>query len=345
MRVLLLHLDGKLPNVALMRLSSHHKALGDEVVFRRAGNPVQVEVKLWDPAFDRVYASLIFTDTRPLARRVLEIYPHALLGGYGWDPERSRPLESIGITTREQDYSLYPGFSASIGFTQRGCRLRCSFCGSRFEGKVQAEQSIRHLYRGEPWPKHLHLLDNDFFGQGNWRSLIADIRGGGFRVCFNQGINIRFLTDETAGAIASVKFSDDQFRRRRIYTAWDNRKDQERVFAGLKLLVAHGVKPDEIMVYVLVGYDHEQRAGRARLVPDDFYRWQELRAFGCRPYPMPFIRNKQTVGFQRWIVGAYDKRVSWADWERAGYRPAGLGELEMDSAGGNLIEPEEEHSA
>jgi hypothetical protein len=37
MRVLLLHLDGKLPNVALMRLSAHHKARGDEVTLRRAG--------------------------------------------------------------------------------------------------------------------------------------------------------------------------------------------------------------------------------------------------------------------------------------------------------------------
>ena len=26
------------------------------------------------------------------------------------------------------DYSIYPGFNASIGFTQRGCRLKCGFC-------------------------------------------------------------------------------------------------------------------------------------------------------------------------------------------------------------------------
>jgi len=29
MNVLLLHLDGKLPNLALMRVSAHHRALGD----------------------------------------------------------------------------------------------------------------------------------------------------------------------------------------------------------------------------------------------------------------------------------------------------------------------------
>ncbi|MGH9762951.1 MAG: hypothetical protein ACREDR_35465, partial [Blastocatellia bacterium] len=212
-----------------------------------------------------------------------------------------------------------------IGYTQRGCRLKCSFCGARFEGKVRPEQGIRTLYRGEPWPRNLHILDNDFFGQENWRDLIGEIREGGFRVCFNQGINVRFLTSETAEAIASVHYSDDDFKRKRIYTAWDNRKDSERVFRGLKLLLSHGVKPDEIMVYVLIGYDHDAEEGRGVLVEDDFYRWQELRALGCRPYPMPFVRTKQTVGFQRWIVGAYDKRISWQDWEAAHYRPERLG--------------------
>ena len=37
-RVLLLQLDGKLPNVALMRLAAHHRARGDETVLRKAGS-------------------------------------------------------------------------------------------------------------------------------------------------------------------------------------------------------------------------------------------------------------------------------------------------------------------
>ena len=49
---------------------------------------------------------------------------------------------------------------------------------------------------------------------------------------FNQGINARFLTDEAAAAIAGVEYRDDQMKERRIYTAWDNRKDEERLFAG-----------------------------------------------------------------------------------------------------------------
>ena len=37
--VLLWHLDGRLPNLALMRLAAHHRALGDTVELRR-GTPL-----------------------------------------------------------------------------------------------------------------------------------------------------------------------------------------------------------------------------------------------------------------------------------------------------------------
>jgi hypothetical protein len=40
---------------------------------------------------------------------------------------------------------------------------------------------------------------------------------------------------------------------------------------------------------------------------------------------MPYLRTPELVGFQRWIIGAYDKRVSWENWEAARYQPANLG--------------------
>ena len=66
---------------------------------------------------------------------------------------------------------------------------------------------------------------------------------------------------------------------KRIYTAWDNRKDERRLFSGLEALVRHGVKPDHIMVYMLIGYwDGETSADRE-------YRRAQLRAFGpAAPY-------------------------------------------------------------
>lgn len=320
MRVLLLQLDGKIPNIALMRVAAHHRALGDDIEFRWSRTVASASPDLFDRP-DRVYASLIFERTRPVAERLMETYPQAVVGGTGWDVASS--LEAVGIATTRQDYSIYPAWRQSIGFTQRGCRLKCPFCVvPRKEGAVRFEQTIASLWRGETWPREIILLDNDFFGEPSWPRRVEELRAGKFKVSFNQGINARFLTDETAAAAASVDYRDDQMRDRRLYTAWDNRRDEARLFAGLEALVRHGVRPDDIMVYILLGYWPWSD------LADWEYRRRRLREFGCRPYPMPYERTPLSVGFQRWVVGAYDKRIPWKDWEAASYRPERLGAVE-----------------
>lgn len=315
-RALLFQLDGKLPNIALMRLAAHHRALGDEVELRRAGNEAAVCRQLGDD-HDHVYASLIFESTRPVADRLLKEVPRAVIGGTGWPSTQT--LEDIGVTTLEQDYGLYPRFRPSIGFTQRGCRLRCPFCVvPTKEGKIRDEQTIADVWRGEGHPRDLVLLDNDFFGAPGWRARLDEIRAGGFRVNFTQGINARVIDDEVAEAIASVDYRTTDFKTRRIYTAWDNAKDEVRLFRGLELLRAAGVLPNHIMVYMLIGYwageTHEDRD----------YRRAKLREFGARPYPMPYRRTHELIGFQRWVLGGYDKSVPWGDWMAAKAEPRRL---------------------
>lgn len=313
MKILLAQLDGKLPNIALMRLSAHHKAIGDEVRLH-VGRITQPFLDVPD----RVYASLIFEKTRPFAAELLESYPNAVMGGTGWTDRTT--IEDLGISAKGQDYSIYPTFRQSLGFTQRGCRLRCGFCVvPTKEGAVREENTITDVWRGHPWPRELLLMDNDFFGQENWRKRIEEIREGQFKVSFNQGINARFLTDEAAEAIGSVDYRDDSMKVKRIYTAWDNAKDGERLFAGLERLVKYGVRPDHIMVYMLVGYwpgeTHEDREAR-RI---------QLRAFGCRPYPMPYVRTPELIGYQRWVIRRIDLMVPWEEFAALDYRPERIG--------------------
>ncbi len=316
MKVLLLQLDGRQPNVALMRIAAHHRAHGDSVELRKAGNATSVERQFWDE-HERVYASLIFERTRPLAERLLVARPDAVVGGTGWN--MATTLELHGITTLAQDYSIYPDYRQSIGFLQRGCRLRCSFCVvPRKEGSIREEQTVAQLWRGPGHPRELVLLDNDFFGNPSWRERIAEIRDGRFKVSFNQGINARFLNEETAAAIASVDYRHADMKERRLYTAWDNRKDEHRLFRGLRYLTDAGVRPNHIMVYMLVGY----WAGETHEDRDD--RRQKLRDFGARPYPMPFMRTHDLVAFQRWVIGGYDKAVPWATWMAARGEPRRL---------------------
>ena len=320
MNVLLLHLDGKLPNLALMRAAGHYLERGDHVELRRVGNAMWLEPRFDDPTWDVVLGSLIFERTRPLAEFARERYPGIILGGTGWNAAIT--LLDLGIGPGRLAYGFYPWFRASMGFTQRGCRLKCPFCVVPIkEGAVTEAATIADLWRGEGHPRELILLDNDFFGQPHWRARLDEIREGHFKVSFTQGINARMLTDETAAAIASVDYRDDSMKVKRLYTAWDNRKDERRLFAGLEALVRHGVKPRDIMVFMLIGYwPGETHADRD-------YRRAQLRAFGALPYPMPFVRTAELVGFQRWVIGAYDKRVDWPAWEAAKYRPQCLGDV------------------
>jgi hypothetical protein len=316
--VLLLQLDGTIPNIALMRLAAHHRARGDEVELRKPGKGERRATKLVERGLfdhhDRVYASLIFDKTRPLAERLLKVHPTAVVGGTGWD--FTTTLEQLGVGI-EQDYSVYPAYRNSMGFTQRGCRLSCKFCVvPRKEGKVQSVATIREIWRGPPYPRNVLLLDNDFFGQRAWPALIDELRAGGYRVSFNQGINARMLNRETARAIASVDYRDGaKMKVKRVYTAWDNLDDQRTLMRGLEALAEAGVKPDEIMVYMLVGYwageTHETRE----------LRRVALRAFGARPYPMPYVRTKELTDYQRWVMGAYDKTIPWPEWLAARGQP------------------------
>ena len=324
--VRLLQIDGKVPNIALMRLAAHHRAEGDEVIYHHADSLLSVHPFQFGEA-DKIYASAIFSRSKPIIDQLRWGRPDAIIGGTGSDipPLQISSLEARGISTTTQDYSIYPDFRQSIGFTQRGCRLNCSFCVvPQKEGKVKPERTIHEVWRGDPWPRELILLDNDFFGQPAWRDRISEIRDGKFKVSFNQGINARCITDEAAEAIASVDYRDDQMKDKRIYTAWDNRADEERLFTGLNRLVKYGVKPDRIMVYMLCGY------WPGETQQDREYRRKRLREFGARPFPMVYGPNAtpELKGFQRWVIRRADvgkNACPWEDFVAANYRPEKVG--------------------
>ena len=321
MTILALQLDGKIPNLALMRIATHHRCRGDDVILRQAGNSGAIQRRLEEPIPDKVYASAIFDRTRELANEVLATWPEAILGGTGWDSRIK--LADVGIAEDgAADYTDYPRWTGSLGFSQRGCRLKCPFCiVPSKEGGIKNGRRIAEIWRGEPWPRHIMLLDNDFFGHPEWRDRVEELRAGKFRVCLTQGINVRLLDDAAAEALASIDYRDTKFKERRLYTALDNPKDTKRFNDGIQRLIDHGVRPHQVFVYMLIGYwpgeRHEDRENRLR----------SIRALGALPYPMPFTRSRELVGFQRWAIGGYDQTIGWAEWENAQYQPTRLRRL------------------
>ena len=147
MQIAIYDVDSRVPNLALMKLSAHHKALGDSVEFYSP---------LLQHDYDKIYASRVFkfSDTSMLNPDIMEI------GGTGWDLNQDLPPE---IETLVPDYSLY-GYPHNIGFTMRGCRLRCSFCVvPEKEGKPKSVMTIPEIWTQRD-SDFVMLLDNDFFG-------------------------------------------------------------------------------------------------------------------------------------------------------------------------------------
>jgi len=312
MRVRLTQIDGKLPNLALMKLARHWRDRDAEIVFSKQ---VVQDFNDLKSTYHRVYGSAIFSFSADRVAQFRKEFPEAIVGGT-WDTSDAQTVEStLGIPEREDyDYSIYPNFDGSIGFTARGCRLKCGFCVvPKKEGKPRSVRTIPEIWRGAHHPKHIHLLDNDFFGQprDQWEARISEIRFGAFKVCLNQGINIRMIDADAAKALASVPYFDDGFKTRRLYTAWDNIGDEERFFKGVRILQEHGIPPTHLLVYMLIGYDKRETWERI------FYRFNKMVALGIRPYPMVFGDKNRTIPlgginaridrrtlseFQRWAI-------------------------------------------
>lgn len=311
MRVRLTHIDGKLPNLALMKLAHWHRSQGHEIHFTRSATK-----GLFEPEnYDRVYGSCVFSFSEKKLQTFMANFPEAAVGGTGTSNWSLTVEQAIGAEPYEHyDYEIYPTFKESIGFTQRGCRFKCGFCVvPKKEGKPQSLNTIADIWRGSDYPKNIHLLDNDFFGQprDQWQARIEEIRAGAFKVCLNQGINIRMIDDDSAAGLASIKYYDDGFKTRRLYTAWDNHKDEHRFFRGVETLEKHGIPPHHLMVYMLCGYYPNETWQTI------FRRFNAMVELGICPYPMIYGNRhrrvplgghnqcieKRTLGeFQRWAI-------------------------------------------
>ena len=180
--------------------------------------------------------------------------------------------------------------------------------------------TVTQIWRGAGHPKQIHLLDNDFFGQPNWKSRCEEILADDFAVCLNQGINVRLIHKEGAGMLAQIRYSDDQFKRRRLYTAWDNRKDEQIFLRGIGILMDAGIEPQKIMVYMLCGY------WPGETMDDVMYRFEKMKSMGLLPYPMVYDNTNKTLKkFQRWVIRRFHEFIPWSEYlKKPDEEPAAL---------------------
>ena len=231
-----------------------------------------------------------------------------ILGGTGIDLTTVLPPE---IDQMNPDYDLY-GYEHNIGFAMRGCRFKCGFCVvPRKEGKAHSKSTIRNLITNKSNSDFLMLLDNDFFGNPNWKDCIEEIKDMKLRVNFSQGLNIRIISEKQAQALASVHFTNSSGNYKQVTFAWDQIEDEKTIMRGFKRCVKAGIKPYQMQFYVLIGYNSTEE--------QDLHRVMTIKSLGADPYVMPFNKkNKRQMRFTRWCNHrAIFNTVEWKDYKKA----------------------------
>lgn len=282
MKVRLLARDSKMPNIALMQVSTYHKMNGDDVNWFTPLPDIQDT--------DRLYESQLFDFTEPF-----EYYPNCEIvkGGTGIDIKKHLPKEIEQI--RELDYSLYPGCDYSMQFYSRGCIRQCPFCVVHDkEGNIQSVEP----YRLNPNGKHIEILDNNFFANPDWREAVRDIFKTKQKVNLH-GVDVRIMDEEQATALNRMKHTGQ------IHIAWDLPKMDLR--PKLEEVTKY-IKPYKLMCYVLIGYNSTPE--------QDLYRVETLRELKIDPFVMPFNKaDEYQRKFARYVnMKAVFKTVAWKDY-------------------------------
>ena len=299
--ILLVHIDGKMPNLALMKIAAWYKTRGYKIRLLRGSI-----AGLWSHVrFDKTFVSCIFEQNAPDAQKLVSQFPNAQAGGYGFNGAKL-PDE---VEHTMPDYSLY-GVDYSMGFTSRGCIRNCEFCiVPEKEGPICDHAPVSEFL----CPDHnkLILFDNNFLASPKWRENLQFIIDHGIKVNFSQGLDIRLVNDENAAMLSECKFSTWRFNTRRLYFAFDQPKDVAAVRRGIRTLKDAGIKPHNLMFYVLVGFDTN--------FGQDLSRFEILRELGVDPYIMPF-NNRNDIPilrhFERWVNRRIYTSCAWEDYDQ-----------------------------
>lgn len=274
MKIGLIDIDGKMPNLALMKISNYHKSIGNNVEW----------INYFDQ-YDIVYTSQIFDFSKSDQTYINS--KEIIRGGTGICLKTKLPEE---IESCNPDYSIY-NCDYSIQLFSRGCIRKCPFCiVNKKEGKIRP---IKHMELN-PKGKHIEVLDNNFFANSEWKSAIDLLLKWKQPVNFH-GVDVRILTKENIYYLNKLK------HYKQIHIAWDNPKDN--LLPKLKQMIKF-VKPYKIMCYVLTGY--------WSTLEQDIYRVTEIEKLGITPFVMPFHKKEKylsdfaTFVNKRWIYKACD---------------------------------------
>jgi len=279
--VLLIDVDGRLPNLALMKLSRHYKEQGRKVVLARKS------------AFEKkaaiVYASCIFSS--PSSQRVIHnlkrYYGSSLIAGGSGIDLQMRLAE--GIEALPPDYSLYPELGdRAIGFLTRGCPFHCPFCVVPIkEGPVRKVADLRALLEDRKRSK-LILLDDNLLSHPEAEDFLEKMAALKVQVNFNQTLDIRLLNSRSAGLLRRIRASNVRFTRNVLHFSLNDTREMELVREKYRMLGF--TSRDNAEFICMYGYDTTlaedvRRFRFLRSLPGAYVFVQQYRPFPGGPPP------------------------------------------------------------
>lgn len=283
---------GRFPNLPLMKLSAYHKAQGDAV---------ERFLPLASHTYDIIYSSKVFSWTEE-EQNLPKI---TVRGGTGYEIQ-SCLAENIEHTI--PDYSLYSAFTASLGFTTRGCIRACPWCVvPKKEGKIRAHAELEEFLR--PDSRDVVLMDNNILAHEHGIRQLEKSISLGLRIDCNQGLDARLIASDDALArlLSRIHWS------RYIRLACDSKAQMSAVEAAVMKIRLYGGKKYNFFCYVL-----------AQDIDDTLERIDFLRALKVDPFVQPYrqlgsrtLPARPLRDLARWANHkAIFKTVPWTEYRR-----------------------------
>lgn len=294
MKIGLIDVDGhNFPNLPLMKISAYHKARGDIVRWYEPFDGLIEE-------YDKVYMSKVFSFTPDYD---LPIYAKEIQkGGSGYcielengkevyHKERDKELPSE-IEHIYPDYSLYPELTKDMayGFLTRGCPRGCDFCHVKAkEGQCSYKVAdLSEFWRGQ---KRIILCDPNILACKDHIELLQQLADSKAKVEFNQGLDIRLVSDRNIEFLKKIRLTNIHF----AFDRWQDKDIIEPRLRAFKEKTGYNRSKGCVMVYILCNFD--------TTLEQDIYRIQLCRELNFAPYPM--IYDKQHADpiyrkLQRW---------------------------------------------
>lgn len=263
--VALYDVDGRIPNLALMKLSAWLKRRGSNVGLLRSPEYTKA---------DAYYAASVFycASSRRKLATLRRLYGADIqFGGNGCSLRSRLPAEAEACFP---DYGLYDHSAYAIGFLTRGCNGGCPFClVPRKEGRLRLGKGGFDAFV-PPGQRNVMLLDNNLLAHPAAADLLREMIDRRYAVNFSQSLEFKALTPTLFDLLRQVDSQNARFTRRQFYFSCNSVADADLFVEQRSLLKELG--KDRVTVITLYGYNTR--------LSEDYRRMRVLRQLRLIPF-------------------------------------------------------------